>query len=108
MPKRKNEQTLADKAYKKARDDEIGRFLEGCLKNYKEGKSKLLQRSPVVDVSTPPLFRDSPRQDVELAAGSYFTPKPKSSRVGERELLPLTPRHVPGWGARATTHPDGT
>ena len=38
MPKRKNEQTLADKAYKKARDDEIGRFLEGGLKNYKEGK----------------------------------------------------------------------
>ena len=37
MPKRKNEQTLADKAYKKARDDELKRFLEGCLKNYKEG-----------------------------------------------------------------------
>ena len=37
MPKRKNEQTLADKAFKKARDDELGRYLEGCLKNYKEG-----------------------------------------------------------------------
>jgi len=37
MPKRKNEQTLADKAFKKARDDELERFLEGCLKNYKEG-----------------------------------------------------------------------
>ena len=38
MPKRKNEQTLAEKAFKKARDDELERFLEGCLKNYKEGK----------------------------------------------------------------------
>ena len=37
MPKRKNEQTLADKAFKKARDDELERFLEGCLKKYKEG-----------------------------------------------------------------------
>ena len=25
------------KAFKKARDDELGRYLEGCLKNYKEG-----------------------------------------------------------------------
>ena len=37
MPKRKNEQTLADKAFKKARDDELERFLAGCLKCYKEG-----------------------------------------------------------------------
>ena len=31
-----------------------------------------------------PLFRDAPRQDVELAAGSSFTTRPKPSWVGER------------------------
>ena len=60
-----------------------------------------------MDSHAPPFFWDAPHQDVELAAGSYFTTRPKSSWVGERELLPLTPRHVPDWGARATTRPDG-